>query len=327
MLPFSPRTLQTDGGPIRPRGGLVSAYPVNPAQAPYAQDPYAQNSYAQNSYAQAPYAASEAGRAPSVMTAQQISEPGSGSVLHSPVGHDQHHYSHSPEPSFIQPTIVSSDERDPYGSSSLLHDPYGSGSLRHQQSSAEVNTIRHPDSASPTSPRPSYLHSNDQGSNYHPGDGSYYHPEGSVNGSASPERQSQRLSVGSPGKGGKSGHRSPIHEIIEDIQQHFMMHARKNMAWKPNGPKDVSGMQNLLVLFAQFDAWTLKYARSVSKWKIEPTQYTPFFCHDNCLFHRDMNQMADPGAGISRTKGGVPSGGAKLGADDIQNGEILTIKS
>jgi len=49
--------------------------------------------------------------------------------------------------------------------------------------------------------------------------------------------------------------------------------------------------------------------------------YTPFFCHDAQLFHRDMSIGARGGLYLDRAKG-APAQGARLTADDIQNGEF-----
>lgn len=170
----------------------------------------------------------------------------------SPIDHNTNQYPHSPGPSFVQPTIPSSDDPDPYGSGSIIHDPYGSGSIRqqpygsgaesypygsgslgHQPSSAEVNTIRQSGSyrASPTSPKQSFLqptiHGTDAGS------------------MLSPRPDMRRLSVLSDSKSHSSnGSRSPLESLIDEgiehLRQHFIMHTKKNMLWKPNGPKDVS---------------------------------------------------------------------------------------
>lgn len=122
---------------------------------------------------------------------------------------------HSPEPSFVQPTIPS----DHFGSGSSLH---------HQQSSADVNTIRNPDS---NSPQPSLL----QPPTIQSYGGGSYRGGGSTDGS--PRRQSGALSIASPAR---STSRSPsFQDELAHLASRFMMKGRKNMAWKANGPKDV----------------------------------------------------------------------------------------
>lgn len=150
-----------------------------------------------------------------------------GSVRPGAPGSHDGYSRHSPQPSFIQPTIPS--------------DPYGSGSIRHRESgSGEVRTIpggsgslRH------QSPDPSFIqpsvHSFDpytRGTYHHDGEGS--------DDEYPPPQHPSALSIPSPTRSTSRPPSFSLHGELAHLASRFMMKPRKNMMWKPNGPKDVS---------------------------------------------------------------------------------------
>lgn len=62
------------------------------------------------------------------------------------------------------------------------------------------------------------------------------------------------------------------------------------------------------------------------KWGLAPTMYTAFFCQDSHLFHRDMSPGAREGLYLDRAKGAPTQGGARLTANDVQNGKSSSMK-
>jgi len=152
-----------------------------------------------------------------------------GSVHPEAPGAHEGYSPHSPQPSFVQPTIPS--------------DPFGSGSIRQRESgSGDVRTIPGGSgSLRQQSPEPSFIQPSVHSFDPH-ARGSYHRePEGSDDDLYTPQQQHpSALSIPSPTRSTSRPPSFSLHGELAHLASRFMMKPRKNMMWKPNGPKDVS---------------------------------------------------------------------------------------
>ena len=164
---------------------------------------------------------------PSQVRWSMASAPPPGNVHLEAPGSHAGYSPHSPQPSFIQPTIPS--------------DPYGSGSIRHRESgSGEVRTIPGGSgSLRQLSPEPSFIQPSVR--SLDPYARGSYRPEAEDSDDEYPPQQHpSALSIPSPTRSTSRPPSFSLHGELAQFASRFMMKPRKNMMWKPHGPKDVS---------------------------------------------------------------------------------------